>query len=320
MNILRQPPFPLSVSYSGLNPDEEYIMQIYDDYAKLVETYDVTADGSGVVTQELGADFARYDATFSLYIYSKDVLNEADEIVVVDTLYIYRPYTNPLDLAETEGEYDTYIMYERTARQIIDMMTGGFYYESSQIETLGSGADILPVSKRINRINYVYKNNLLDYNRFDLSASATQDTYFVTPDHTAISIAVGYEISKLQHKNVQLPIAASDSFMLFGDNYDSVNNMTEYRGLPLFPEKYTYVIYGEFGWPVVPQDIQDATKMLIDDIKCNKITYINRYISEYQTDQFRVKYNDLATSGTGNMIVDKLLSKYATPITKLGVL
>lgn len=320
MNILRQPPFPLSISYSGLNADEEYILQIYDDYSKLVETFDVTADGSGVVTQELGADFARYDGTFSVYIYSKDVLNEADEIVVVDTLYIYRPYTNPLSLAETEGEYDAYIMYERTARQIIDMVTGGFYYESGQIETLGSGADILPVSKRINRINYVYKNNLLDYDRFSTSASATQDTYFITPDHTAISIAVGYEISKSQYKNVQLPVGASDSFMLYGDDYDAVSNMTEYRGVPMFPEKYTYVIYGEFGWPVVPQDIQDATKMLIDDIKCNKLTYVNRYISEYQTDQFRVKYNDLASAGTGNMIVDKLLSKYASLINKLGVL
>jgi hypothetical protein len=87
------------------------------------------------------------------------------------------------------------------------------------------------------------------------------------------------------------------------------------------PQKeYDYVITGEFGWPVVPQDIQDATRMLINDISCNKLQYVSQYIKEYKTDQFTIKYDDLASSGTGNMLVDKILSQYNNNFQRMGVL
>lgn len=317
MNILRQLPFPLTVSYSGLVPNDEYIMQIYDDHNVLVISYDVTADGSGNVEQELGLDFTKYDATYSLYIYTLDVNGDPDEIGLIDTLYIYRPYYNPLELAPTEGEQEEYILLERTARQVIDVITGGFYYQTGTEELIGNGADVLPVSRKIVKLNYLYENNVLAYDRFN-NASGNY-TYYVTPDFSGITRYVGQEFNRSQWKDVRLPIGSSDSFQLLGDDYDSVN-LVSYRGGSFFPENYDYVVYGEFGWPVVPQDIKDATKMLINDIKCNKFSYINRYIKEYETDQFTIKYADLAHKATGNLMVDRILSNYTSPIWKLGVL
>jgi len=320
MNILRQPPFPLTVEYSGLEASTAYIVQIYNDHASLIFSNDVESDQYGVVTQELPNNFSKFDETYALYIYSVDESEEADEVVVMDNLYIYRPYINPETLAETPGEIEEYTTLERTARQIIDTIVGGFYYSDSQVETTGLGADYLPIPKRINKINHLYENNVLVYNRFDTSASANPSVYFVTADHSAITIAVSGTYNRSQYKDVTLPIAASDSFQLYGDDYDAVQALTKIKGASMFPQGYDYVLYGEFGWPVVPQDIKDATRMLIEDLKCNKLSYINRYITEYQTDQFKVKYGDLASRGTGNLLVDKILESYSIPLYNFGVI
>jgi hypothetical protein len=60
--------------------------------------------------------------------------------------------------------------------------------------------------------------------------------------------------------------------------------------------------------------------MLINDLKCGKLSYAQKYITEYETDQFRVKYSDLSLRGTGNLLVDKILEGYSIPIYRLGVL
>lgn len=318
MDILRQPPFPIQVSYSDLEPDTEYLLEIYDDHTNTVVSASVLSDGSGIVEYELDKDFEKFDETYALYIYSLNELLEPDQTVVIDNLYIYRPYINPLSLAETPGEEEEYIVLERTARQIIDTLVGGFYYTRSEVETTGLGADFLPLPQRSNKINQVYENNVKIYDRVDPIEG--QYTYFITPDKSAMTISASGEYNRLQSKQVHLPIAASDSFMLYGDDYDAVQALTEIKGAGIFPKDWDYTVYGEWGWPVVPQDIKNATKLLINDLKCNNLAYVNKYITEYQTDQFRVKYGELATSGTGNLIVDKILQAYAVPLYKLGVI
>lgn len=318
MDILRQTPFPLEISYDGLDPSTDYIVEIYDDHTNTIISEVVETNAYGVITYELPTNFEKYDDTYSLYIYTINLDDEPDETVVIDSLYIYRPYINPLSLAETPGEEEEYILLERTARHIIDTLVGGFYYSSGEIETVGLGADFLPLSKRANRINIVYENNVKVYDRLDPIDG--QYTYSITPDKSAMTISASGEYNRLQSKQVRLPLAASDSFMFYGDDYDAVQALTEIKGAAMFPKDWDYTIYGEWGWAVVPQDIKNATKLLINDLKCNNLSYVNKYITEYQTDQFRVKYGELATSGTGNLIVDKILQGYSIPLYKLGVI
>ena len=318
MNILRQPPFPIEISYDGLQPSTDYALEIYDDHTNLELSVTVSSDGSGVVSYELPKDFEKYDKTYSLYIYSLDENDQPDETIVIDNLYIYRPYVNPASLADIDCDEEEYIQLERTARQIIDTLVGGFYYTSGEIETVGLGADYLPLSKRANKINQVYENNVKIYDRLDPIDG--QHTYIITPDKSAMTIETNYEYNRLQSRPVRLPIAASDSIMLYGDDYDAVLALTEIKGSAIFPKDWDYTVYGEWGWAVVPQDIKDATKMLINDLRCGKLSYVQKYVTEYQTDQFRVKYSDLSLRGTGNLLVDKILENYSIPIYKFGVL
>jgi hypothetical protein len=309
MNLLRQPPFPLEVSYLVPNEETEYLVQIYSDKAVLLYSFeDIVSDNEKNVSIVLPEYFSRFDGTYSLYVYS---LNEGqpEEVVVVDTLSINRPYVNPYD----------FIYKERIVRNIIDVMSGGFYYRDRTIELTGLGGDFLAMPEKINRINYIYRNNVKVYDRF-ADPETKQDIYVISPDHSAITIKKEGVYNRHQSAPATLPLAASDSFNLYSDSDDPIAALTKIREFDLFPKDYDYVITGEFGWPVVPQDIQEAAKMLVDDLSCNKLQYVSQYIKEYKTDQFTIKYDDLASRGTGNMIVDKILSQYSNSFYRLGVL
>jgi hypothetical protein len=76
----------------------------------------------------------------------------------------------------------------------------------------------------------------------------------------------------------------------------------------------------DVGYRAIPPDVEAATRMLIEDIDCGKLDYYKRYINAYNTDQFRIQFDKGMTSGTGNMMVDRILDKYVKVITKPGVL
>lgn len=320
MIILRQPSeFPITLEYGGLSASTDYSLRIYDSHTTLLYFYDVTSDGDGNISQVLDQYFEKFDDEYAVYVYTVDVDGNPDETVVIDNLTIRRPYVNPYLLGDTAGEDEAAIYNERIARSIIDAITGGFYYTYDTIDIVGLGGDYLPVPNRISRINYVYRNNLKVYDRF-ASASVVQDTYFVTSDHAAVTIRQEGLYNRQEGKAVDLPLAASDSFNLYNDSDDPIAALTKVREFDLFPKGYDFTVVGEFGWAVVPVDIQEATKLLINDISCNNLSYVNKYVTEYRTDQFTIKYADLAWQGTGNRIVDQILQGYQSNFYKLGVL
>ena len=61
MNILRQTPFPLEVSYSDLDASTDYILEIYDDHTNLILSEVVTSSGSGVIEFELPQGFEKFE-------------------------------------------------------------------------------------------------------------------------------------------------------------------------------------------------------------------------------------------------------------------
>lgn len=320
MIILRQPSeFPITLEYEGLDALTDYALKLYSTKSELVAEYDVTSDSSGTISQPLDQFFEKFDDDYAVNVFSLDGEGNPENTVVMDNLSIKRPYVNPYTVGDTPDEDETAVMNERIARAIIDAITGGFYYTYDIIDITALGGDYLSVPNRINRINYVYRNNMKVYDRF-ASASVVQDVYFITSDHAAITIKQEGLYNRSEGKPVDLPLAASDSFNLYNDADDPIAALTKVREFDLFPSGYDFTITGEFGYPVVPSDIQDATRMLMNDISCNNLSYVNKYITEYRTDQFTVKYSDLAWQGTGNRIVDQILQGYTTNFYKLGVL
>jgi hypothetical protein len=92
------------------------------------------------------------------------------------------------------------------------------------------------------------------------------------------------------------------------------------RNYGTFVHNADYLFVLDEGFRAIPADIQYATEMLVDDLKCGKLDYYQKYITSYNTDQFRIQFDKKMLEGTGNMVVDKILDKYMKSITKVGVL
>jgi len=319
MDLLRQTPFNFSISFSVPSESTDHLLEIYGSQGNAIVSEVLTSSASGVITYELPLGFQKYDDSYPVYVYTIGADDLADETVVIDTLYIYRPYIDPITSSEgTDCDAAEYAQLEKTARFIIDTLVGGFYYESKAIELTGLGLDYLPLPKKANRVNHVYQNNVAVYNR--LVPLSGQDTYLISPDKTSLTIDLVGEYNKKESRGVRLPMAASDSLMLSSENYDQAISLTGTNSGSFFPKGADFIVYGEWGWPVVPQEIKEATRILVDDIKCGRLAYVSRYVTEYETDQFRIKYGDLASRGSGNLIVDKIIQKYSIPIYRIGVL
>ena len=329
---LRLPPYPITVKYTVPDADAKYVIVI-EDVAEQSEVVAYrTSNANKEVTYVLDDDFIKYDKSYALTIHedleeSGIVLADRGDIVVEDNLEVKRPYVDPTLLAAANNqtsatEIAKYTEYENLARAIIDSITGGFYYQREFFEIVGQEVDYIPLWKRVHKILKVYENTVLVYDVYDEEGPALTDyTYVITKDKTALTkdpVQAEGAINRAERRPARIPIGSSDSFSLF-DTEDSGNTMTVTPGVA-FPTGIDLILLLETGYKVVPIDIQDATKLLVEDIRCGKLDYYKRYISNYSTDQFKIQYDKRMIEGTGNIIVDKILSKYVNNIVRPGVL
>lgn len=329
MNILRLPPYPLSVTYTVPDASTDYIIVI-EDVADLTEIEEsVTSNANSKITYSLTGDFVKYDKSYAVSIYEDAGSSGADlvrgDIVVEDNLNIERPYVNPTTLATsgTATDIAAYTEYEGLARSIIDSITGGFYYNRTYLEVVGQGTDYVPLWKKTHKILKAYENAELVYDLSDtVNGPALKSyTYVITKDKSAITkdpLETTDSLNRAERKYPNIPVAPSDSISLF-DTEDSGNVQTIVPAVA-FPEGIDCIFLLETGYKVVPNDITDATKMLIEDVKCGKLDYYKRYIKNYSTDQFKIEYDKRMIDGTGNILVDKILDKYIETIIRPGVL
>jgi len=328
MQILRLPPYPLSVTYTVPDANADYIIVI-ENVAELTEIEEsISSNASKQITYSLDGDCVKYDKSYALTIYedggsSGEALVRGD-VVVQDNLEIMRPYVNPASLATsgTASDIALYEGYENLARAIIDAAVGGFYYDRTYLEVVGQGNDYLPLWKKTHKILKVYENSQLVYDIDNVEGPELLEyTFLITKDKTAITKdplePVEY-INRAERRYSRIPLGVSDSISMF-DTEDSGNTQTVVPGVA-FSEGADYILLLETGYKVVPYDIQDATLMLIDDIKCGRLDYYKRYVKNYSTDQFKIEYDKRLIDGTGNILVDKILEKYKENIIRPGVL
>jgi hypothetical protein len=323
MNILRLPPYPLSVTYTVPDANSDYILVI-ENVAEQIEIEEfVTSNANSQLVYSLTGDFVKYDKSYALSIH-EDVDGDRGDVVVEDNLEIVRPYVNPATLAAsgTATDIAAYTEYENLARMMIDSITGGFYYDRTYLEVVGQGNDYLPLWKKTHKILKVYENSQLVYDIDNVEGPELLEyTFLITKDKTAITKdplePVEY-INRAERRYSRIPLGVSDSISMF-DTEDSGNTQTVVPGVA-FSEGADYILLLETGYKVVPYDIQDATLMLIDDIKCGRLDYYKRYVKNYSTDQFKIEYDKRLIDGTGNILVDKILEKYKENIIRPGVL
>jgi hypothetical protein len=293
MEILRVPPYadiPVTYTIPSSITDEDVIVLVTDMADLSVSTLEFPELSTGdTLTINLPG---RYDSEYRVEV------KILDDVVIDDTYETTRPYVDPSTKGATASDIAVYADNEGIARAIIDSIVGeGFYYKKKVLNFTGTGSDYLPIWDDVKKVLSVYENNKL----------VTDREYEVTSDKTAIVEKSIDNINRAESAPLVLPAASSDS----------LDPQFIYRG---FGKTWDYRITVEYGYSSVPSDIVKATEILVHDIECGKLDYYKRFISSYNTDQYRIQFDKGLFEGTGNILVDKILSKYTKSITKLGVL
>lgn len=281
----------LTATFS-ISPSGTYTLDYEDLYTG--ESFSASAATvSGAVTFVLDEKYLNYTGNLSA-----SVKNSDGDTVILTNIDIVRPYCNLDSIASALSITDgSEIEYERLARYIIDSQTQPFTFMRKEKDIVGMGMDYLPIDEKIYKIYKVYENQEIQYDS-TLSASANLVTYEITKDGTSIT-----------NVDDEAPENKINNKVVWRERYlDSA-----------FGEGSEYRVDGDFGWRVIPQDIQEACEMLIQDIKSDNLKYINRYIESFDNEDFKIKFSKGPSTGTGNMMVDKILEKYRNRL-RIGVL
>jgi hypothetical protein len=268
-------------------------------------------------------DYSQTDLSDNSYFLSQAVSDEnsfveltlpekydTDYLITIDgnenEISVIRPYVDPNSFASTASEISEYSKHEEIARAIIDSIVDeGFYYKKQVIETTGNGSDFIPLWVNAKKILRLYENNELLYDAE--STEVSELVYKITDDKTAIELDYSERVNRLE----------SAPLMFLSAGGDLLDAKYSYRG---FPKTFDYKLVLEVGYRNVPSDIQKAAEMLIEDLSCGRLDYYKRYVSDYNTEQYKIKFDKGVFEGTGNIVVDKILSKYVKSIRSLGVL
>ena len=292
MEILRVEPYNLQVRIEVSLPNYEYDYVITDLSDMSTITGSANSNSDSLVTISLPSE---YDGSYEVTVDGED-----------HSFDVVRPYVDPNTKGTTASEIADYAKNERLARAIIDSVTmDGFYYRKKVLDTMGNGSDYLPVWANAKKVLKVVENNTVVYDSTNIEESRT--IYKLNPDKTAVIEDYQDAVNRYQGAPQILP----------GGHTDYLDLQYAYRG---FPRGFDYTIVMASGYKSLPQDIVVAAELLIDDIACGKLDYYKRYIADYNTDQFKIKFDSGVFEGTGNLLVDKILSRLSPSIRTIGAL
>jgi hypothetical protein len=309
MEVLRVPPYPITTTWDVPNPNTLYRLEVEDVVDHSIETSTVTSNSNSQINYVLPRSKVQFDRDFIFRAF-----DATGEIVIDDNLTVYRPYVDFTKLGLTGPEQIEYKKWEIVARSIIDAYLGndsgtgeGFYNHKLIVQGVGEGNDYFPMWHNPKRILKVYENNVLVYDYDTKDTWATQ--YIIASNNSAIMRVETDLYNRAEQTPLRLPVA-----------YGDVGPYGLVSGSVAFPKGYDYVFVLDVGYKAVPPDVEIAATMLIDDLKCNRNDYYKRFVTEYNTDQFTIKYAPQFLGGTGNNIVDKILDGYKGDVIKPGIL
>lgn len=280
----------LSASFSGLTASASYTIELDDLLTGTSYSASATSNGAGVVSFSIPSHYLTYTGSLAA-----SVKNSSQDTIVITNIDIVRPYTNPSTIASALSiKASEAIEYERLARYIIDSYTSGFSFVRKEKEVIGSGTDELLLDEPIYRLYKLYENEELMY---DASSNTNESNYKINKQLNAIVLDTTEGSNRINYPKV------------WRDRYLDID----------FFEGYEYVVDGDFGYKVIPQDIKDASELLIQDMVQGNLKYVNKYIESFDNDDFKIKFVKGSSESTGNKIVDRILEKYQRSF-RIGVL
>ena len=280
----------LSASFSGLTASASYTIELDDLLTGTSYSASAVANGSGAVSFAMPSHYLTYTGSLAA-----SVKNSAGDTVVITNIDVVRPYTNPTTIASTLSiKASEATEYERLARYIIDSHTSGFSFVRKEKEVIGSGTDELLLDEPIYKLYKLYENEQLMY---DVSSNTNESNYKINKQINAIVLDVTEGTNRINYPKI------------WRDRFLDID----------FFEGYEYIVDGDYGYKVIPQDIKDAAELLIQDMVQGNLKYVNKYIESFDNDDFKIKFVKGASESTGNKIVDRILEKYQRSL-RVGVL
>jgi hypothetical protein len=268
---------------------------VYDlDTEEFIQGGKASVGASSVFTATLNADSTQYDRKLKIEYVTTSASGAFNEIQFAS---LVRPYASPSRIREI-ATIDTSVTdeelrkLERRSRLSINSYLGfNFNKEKKSLTVYGNNTDIINLPEKIHRIDYIYEDDLLVYERGD---SETQFDFPIEINASRTRIKM-VNTSLLNKETLEFP-----KFSVF--HYDGI-----------FKKDYSYEIDGVWGWDYVPPEIEEATALLVEDYLCNDFNIRNKNIAELSNDSYDIKYGKDFSTGTGNLNVDNLLSIFKQP-------
>jgi len=284
MEILRLPETTqIFIDLVMPSSSSQYVMQ-YEDLTT-GESFSASATSNSLKVARFILN-SKY-LTYSVSLFS-NVYDSSNNIILSTGIDVVKPYcditTVKIKLGVTTAQA---IEAEKVARRIIEAEVGSFQFVRKLKEVIGMGIDYLPMDERIVSIYQMWENNEIIF----IPGDDSYDQYKISIDKSSIILD------------------------------DEIQNKVEYTKVwrdrnyaVTFCPGCDYVIDGSFGYQVIPSDIQEACEILMQDLIQGNTKYFSRNITEFDNKEFKIKFAPGSSSGTGNLIVDKLLIKYKNRI------
>lgn len=179
---------------------------------------------------------------------------------------------------------------ENNVRLIIEGYTGQkFTYEIGTKRIVGTGEKKLSLSSRLHRLYAVTTSGPVAY------FAVSNDGW-----HISVSNKNWLTTKEMPPEDVGTEV------------------WTGVKGVIHVPDSYwrkfragqEYIIEGEWGYPVVPEDVQEAALLLAADFGSGENLYRDRYLEAIKSGDWNLTYSGGAFRGTGNVRADQLLDKY----------
>jgi len=259
-----------------------------------------TDDGSYQIVIPL--EYCRRNRKFKI-VWSYEIDgNEGSHTYFTD---VVTPYANLSDVWEdlnlgtdpSDPNYKTYHeiqMAEKYARKLIEIYTAQFFYlyDESQI-VYGSGSDILPLPFKINSIHELYENDVLLVDNIN-----SINNWIYNP----IVSESGFGIRVNRQDLVDDIIYTSNGLIPPSINGNGSGGA--------FKKDYRYAVQGRFGYSSVPDNVEEACIILIQQFFEKDSAWRNKYVKSISAFDWKFDYMEDAHRGTGNLYADQLLQPY----------
>jgi hypothetical protein len=295
IEYLRADNTPLTITYTASAYATNVYFEAYDlDTAEFIQSGAATTSGSSIYFITFNADSTSYDRNIKLEIITTSSAGAYSEIQNVSLIRPYATWDRIEGLASIPSGTSsaTLLKLERKARLSLNAFIGEDFYKQKKSHVVyGNNTDILPLPENLHRIDKIYEDDLLVYERDN---SSVQLDYPVEVSNSKTRIKI-VNTSTKNKETAEFPI-----FSVF--YYDGV-----------FKKDHAYEIDGIWGWEYVPSDIEQATALLVEDYLCNDFNIRNKNIAELSNDSYDIKYGSDFSTGTGNLTVDNLIAHYKEP-------